>query len=157
MSDKAFEQQLLKALQSANEEDLILLARRLVGREVVLSSATEREIIRQLAHGIHHIRYPDLWYQVVSHIVHKPEAAISPPTVAEFLLSLLLNKKSGEAAIGDLNERFEEDCRRFGAARARRIYWGRTMRSVWPLVVRLVARAIKWGVVAEALRRRFME
>jgi hypothetical protein len=78
-----------------------------------------------------------------------------PPKVAEFCLALFLNKTRGEAMIGDLGERFEQDCQRFGAQRARRLYWSRTLKSLWPLLRRGAARAFKWGVVVESVRRFF--
>jgi len=84
------------------------------------------------------------------------ESVSGPPWLPEFCLSLLMSKASGEAAIGDLSERFELDRERFGAARARRMYWGRATRSLWPLIGRAAARAIKWSVVAEAVRRYFI-
>jgi hypothetical protein len=66
-----------------------------------------------------------------------------------------LNKTNGEAIIGDLSERFEQDCHRFSVARARRVYWGRVIRSLWPLLRRVAARAIRWSVVVEGVRRFF--
>jgi hypothetical protein len=78
-----------------------------------------------------------------------------PPKIAEFCLALFLSKARGEAMIGDLSERFEQDCQQFGPERARRLYWGRALRSLWPLLRRTFARAIKWGVVVESMRRFF--
>lgn len=78
-----------------------------------------------------------------------------PPKIAEFCLALFLSKARGEAMIGDLSERFDQDCQQLGAERARRIYWGRTAKSLWPLLRRGAARAFKWGVVVASVRRFF--
>ena len=53
------------------------------------------------------------------------------------------------------NERFEQDRECYGAKRARRIYWGRALRSLWPLFCRALKRAIKWGVVIDSVWRHF--
>lgn len=82
-------------------------------------------------------------------------AVAEPPKAAEFCLALFLDKTKGDALIGDLSERFDMDCARFGAKRARRLYWGRALKSLWPLMRRLAARAIKLGVVIEYVRRIF--
>ena len=78
-----------------------------------------------------------------------------PPQFADFMLTLMLSEAKGDAIIGDRNERFEQDCQRFGAERARGIYWGRALISMWPLIRRVVARAIRWGIIAEYARRFF--
>ena len=64
----------------------------------------------------------------------EPDTAAEPPALAEFLVGALLPNAKSDAAIGDLNERFERDCQEYGAARARRLYWSRTLRSLWPLL-----------------------
>jgi hypothetical protein len=76
-----------------------------------------------------------------------------PPQFAEFCLSLFLSGAKREALIGCLSERFERDCERYGAERARNMYWGAAIRSFWPLLRRGAARAFKWGVVVESVRR----
>jgi hypothetical protein len=78
-----------------------------------------------------------------------------PPQFAEFCLSLFLSGAKREALIGCLSERFERNCERYGAARARNMYWGAAIRSFWPLLRRGAARAFKWGVVVESVRRFF--
>ena len=126
----------------------------------------KKELQQQLADAI--LRDPDAWLDLKERVIQawpygrgpikvvENQAIIAgPPKTAEFLLALLLRKKTGEGVIGDLSERFESDRRQYGAARARRIYWGRTLRSFRPLLVRMISRAIKWGVVVGALRRFF--
>jgi hypothetical protein len=83
------------------------------------------------------------------------ELTAEPPRAAEFALSLFLKGEKGDALIGDLNERFEQDRECYGAKRARRIYWGRALRSLWPLFCRALKRAIKWGVVIDSVWRHF--
>jgi hypothetical protein len=78
-----------------------------------------------------------------------------PPRIAEFCLALLLTKAHGDAVIGDLGENFEKDRERYGVERARRMYWGRILKSLLPLLKRWAERAIKWIITAEFLRRLF--
>jgi hypothetical protein len=78
-----------------------------------------------------------------------------PPRLADHCLALFLSGAKSEAIIGDLSERFRRDCEQHGAGRARRMYWDRTLRSLWPLLRRAIARAFKWGVVIESVRRFF--
>jgi hypothetical protein len=94
---------------------------------------------------------------VESEVVTQSQKAppVEPPRLAEFGLSLFLKGDKADALTGDLNERFEQDCQRYGAKRARRIYWGRALRSLWPLLRRAAARAIKWGVIIDNVWRHF--
>ncbi len=83
------------------------------------------------------------------------KSAAEPPQLADFCLSLCLSGAKAEAVIGDLNEKFHRDCDHFGAERARRMYWGRTLRSLGPLLLRIGSRVIRWGLVIESVRRFF--
>lgn len=78
-----------------------------------------------------------------------------PPKLAQFLLVLFLDRRHVDGLIGDLAEQFERDCRRYDADYARRRYWAETLRSLWPLLRRAMARAIKWVAVLEAVRKFF--
>jgi hypothetical protein len=78
-----------------------------------------------------------------------------PPTLAEFLLTALATSRQAEAVTGDLNERFTDDCEKLGRPRAVRLYWARTLRSLWPLLRRAIGKALKWGAVIAAVRRLF--
>jgi hypothetical protein len=84
-----------------------------------------------------------------------PAVEFEPPVRAEFCLSLLFSGVKGEALLGDLNERFNEDCKRYGGKRARRLYWARTLHSLWPLFRLVIARAIKCTIVINTVRRFF--
>jgi hypothetical protein len=78
-----------------------------------------------------------------------------PPRHAEWLLIALASSRHAEAAIGDLNEQYANDYLHFGAARAARLYWARTIRSIGPLLLRLAGKALKWGAVIAAVKRLF--
>jgi hypothetical protein len=75
--------------------------------------------------------------------------------MAEFLLTLFATTPRAEAAIGDLNERFADECKKLGRQRALRLYWARTLRSLWPLLRRAIGKMLKWGVVIATVRRLF--
>ena len=76
-----------------------------------------------------------------------------PPKLAEFLLTGLATSRAAEAMIGDLNERFADECKKLGRDRAARLYWARTLRSLWPLLKRAIGKALKWGAVIDTVRR----
>jgi hypothetical protein len=82
-------------------------------------------------------------------------AANTPPKIAEFCLAALLSGVKADAIIGDLNERFQHDLKRYGVRRARHLYSARAIKSLWPLFRRAVARVIKVGIFAEIARRFF--
>src|SRR5229473_3743494 len=77
-------------------------------------------------------------------------ADTAPPKFAEFLLTALATARAAEAMIGDLNERFADECQKFGPRRAVRLYWARTLRSLWPLLMRAIARALRRNAVIAA-------
>jgi hypothetical protein len=77
---------------------------------------------------------------------------LDPPMLAEFLLTAVATSSRAEAAVGDLNERFADECQKFGRRRAVRLYWARTLRSLWPLLVRAIGKALKWGAVIATTR-----
>src|SRR5262245_15748288 len=76
-----------------------------------------------------------------------------PPKRAEFLLAIFLDKAHSDAVLGDLNERFNRDVKELGPDRAARLYWGRALRSLLPLFGRAIRRAMKWGMIVDAIRR----
>jgi hypothetical protein len=78
-------------------------------------------------------------------------AVAKPLPVAEFLLGIFVPAKRVEHVAGDMNERFDRDCERYGARRAKRMYWAQVLRSVGPLVVRAIGR-----VVVEAIKRQLL-
>jgi hypothetical protein len=80
----------------------------------------------------------------------------SPPALAEYIAILTANSEQGEALVGDLDEQFQEDCKRFGPARAARRYRGRVLRSIWPLLRSSIGRMVKWGAILAAVKRLFL-
>jgi len=45
--------------------------------------------------------------------------------------------------------------KKLGRPRAVRLYWARTLRSLWPLLRRAIGKALKWGVLIATVRRLF--
>jgi len=80
---------------------------------------------------------------------------LDPPKFAEFLLIALSSPSRGDAMVGDLTEDFTRECKEFGRDRAVRLYWARTLRSLWPLMRHAIGKALKWGAVYAAVRRLF--
>jgi hypothetical protein len=81
-----------------------------------------------------------------------PQSTGGPPRLAEFCLALFMSGAKGEALLGCLSERFERDCKRFGVARARRIYWAQAIqKSLWPLLKRAFARLITCRSIGNCL------
>jgi hypothetical protein len=91
----------------------------------------------------------------LEHLWRRQRSRNSPPGMAEFLLTLFATTPRAEAAIGDLNERFADECKKLGRQRALRLYWARTLRSLWPLLRRAIGKMLKWGVVIATVRRLF--
>jgi predicted DNA-binding protein (UPF0251 family) len=70
-----------------------------------------------------------------------------PPRLAEFLLTLVMPPSRADAVTGDLNEHFARDYKELGRRRAVRLYWARTLPSLWPLLRRAIGKAMKWGAI----------
>jgi hypothetical protein len=83
------------------------------------------------------------------------DTTASPPALAEWIIGSLLRGKKQQAALGDLDELFHTDLERFGERRARRLYWARSVRFLWPMLRRIFGRIASWGVVAAVARRFF--
>jgi hypothetical protein len=77
----------------------------------------------------------------------------APPPAAEFVLGTLFRGRKGQDLLDSLDERFLADCRKIGARRARLHYWAATLHAIWPLLKRAIGRLVRWGIVADALRR----
>jgi hypothetical protein len=78
-----------------------------------------------------------------------------PPWFADFLLIMFLKPSHIAAAIGDLREPFDRECRCLGRRRAVWLYWRRTFNSLWPLLRRAIGKAVKWGAVIAMVKRIF--
>jgi hypothetical protein len=123
------------------------------------TSATETAVSEIMSHHIKHGKLTEIGmaaaaFKALRSKAHR-ESPAEPPKFAELCLALFLSKARGEALIGDLSERFELDCQQFGPERARRLYWGRALRSLWPLLRRSIGRGIKLGVVVATVRKFF--
>jgi hypothetical protein len=88
--------------------------------------------------------------RIMSRLVELEKRASNPPSAAEFLLTMLATTRRADAMIGDLNEGFTRERREFDRARAVRLYWARTLRSLGPLVWRAIGK-----VVVAAMKRFF--
>jgi len=93
------------------------------------------------------------WMVQAKSIARAPDRC--PPKIAEFLLAVLLRPSRADAVVGDLNERFDGAVEKFGRHRSARMYWGWTLRSLWPLLGRAIGKALKWGAVIATVRRLF--
>jgi hypothetical protein len=93
--------------------------------------------------------------EILAEMVEHEQTRIDPPGIAEFLLTALLKPSQADALTGDLNEHFARDCEKSGRRRAVRLYWARTLRSLWPLLWRAMGKAVKWGAVIDTVRRHF--
>jgi hypothetical protein len=76
-----------------------------------------------------------------------------PPRIPEFLLTLIATSEQAEAACGDLNERYSRELASLGCYRAKRLYWARVLRSLWPFLWLGIGRLIKWAVILSTLNR----
>jgi hypothetical protein len=90
------------------------------------------------------------WVEVLS----EERALPAPPWIADFLLTLLATTTpQRESELGCINEVFNREVEELGARRACRKYWARTCYFIWKVLKRPFARAIKWGVILDILRR----
>ncbi len=78
-----------------------------------------------------------------------------PPAWAASVLTLLAGSRRAEAAIGDLNERFARECTEVGPSRARLLYSVRTVRSIWPLLQRVLVKVGVWAAIISGVKRYF--
>jgi hypothetical protein len=58
----------------------------------------------------------------------------SPPAIAEALISMFSAKRFSESQLGDMQEIFDNNVKRFGPKRAKRLYWYEVVRSVGPIL-----------------------
>jgi hypothetical protein len=76
-----------------------------------------------------------------------------PPLNAEYALQLFLRGDERDAVIGDLLERYAGKHERFGERRAKLWFYGEVVRSLWPLLKRLAAKAGGLIALGEWIRR----
>jgi hypothetical protein len=80
---------------------------------------------------------------------------VSPPFLAEFFISFLAPKTSGQAFLGDLEEMFHKNAERYGAKQARRKYWMEVARSFAPLVLQWLKRIGFFTILIDYFRSKF--
>ena len=80
----------------------------------------------------------------------------APPGLAECLLQVFGRAKDIEALVGDISQRFNEDVHTgMSTNRAKRRYWGRVLRSIWPLFKQCIKRAGILGLMFAAIKKLF--
>lgn len=81
--------------------------------------------------------------------------ARSRPRLAEKLLWFLLPPATADGAIDDLNTRFDHRKALYKTSWARSWYWLQFVRLLFPVLEKLIAFAVKWGVFEWVRRRLF--
>lgn len=76
-----------------------------------------------------------------------------PPPVAEFFLTVLMPKKEREAFQGDLNQKYTSNHRKFGKARASRLYCAEVLQGLFDLARRTPLRRLLGAALVEAAKR----
>jgi hypothetical protein len=83
----------------------------------------------------------------------EPAPPPSPPRGLELLLTIGAITDKLEAELGDINELFEREVETLGVQHANLRYWGKGIRLLFKILKPLLARAVKWGVIADLIRR----
>jgi hypothetical protein len=58
----------------------------------------------------------------------------TPPGFGDFLIVMFAPKRRVDFILGDLTERFADEVGAIGRRRAQLRFWGRVLRSIWPLL-----------------------
>jgi hypothetical protein len=128
---------------------------RLTDTDVLLSSSQNRFLTHKCDRVVlcaHAVSREHIFPCVVC---HQRNTVTNPPKLPEFLLIAFAPARRAKHMIGDLNERFADECQKLGRDRAARLYWARTLRSLWPLLKRAIGKAVKWGAVLAVVKRMF--
>jgi hypothetical protein len=132
-----------------------------VTRDIVLKSSNNDPVVLKAVDLI--ISHPDQDHTIVVEVKSElsiscepPTPRVEPPPLGEFLLHLCARTKRQQAALGDLNETFNQNCAQLDRARATRLYWAEVLRSVGPLIVRVLGRLVKWGAILDAIKTHFL-
>ncbi|BAU91174.1 hypothetical protein MPPM_2569 [Methylorubrum populi] len=73
-----------------------------------------------------------------------------PPALAEFLCACFAPRKHRDGILGDLATDYRKHLNEGSAARAKRLYWGGVLATMWPLLRRWVAR-VAWSSVGASI------
>jgi hypothetical protein len=76
-----------------------------------------------------------------------------PPSLAEWLIALLVPQRRSDAVLGDLEEHFQRNIISRGLQRARALYWAETLRSIGPILWMKAKQLGVLALVAEIWRR----
>jgi len=80
-------------------------------------------------------------------------SSLALPINAEFILHIFLKTDELDAVVGDLLEKYKKKWERFGPRRAKFWFYSEVLRSLWPLLKRLVAKAGGLLALGEWIRR----
>lgn len=88
---------------------------------------------------------------------HKPEfKSAEPPALAEFFITLFASIKQKDALLGDLQEKFSAAINGgWSNARAQRMYWAETLRSIGPLAIATLKRIGVFALLIGAAKKLF--
>lgn len=64
----------------------------------------------------------------------------SPPALSEFIIRVIATGRTREALLGDLEEKYERDCRSVGVSRARWHYRAEVCRTAFPILRRTLGK-----------------
>jgi hypothetical protein len=86
---------------------------------------------------------------------------IRPWAIAEFVIAACVRRGSrtqrakalAESLLDDLEEKFQSDCRKFGARSARIRYLARVVVECWPFVQRAIPRLLRWAAIISVAKR----
>jgi hypothetical protein len=77
----------------------------------------------------------------------------NPPGIAEWLVALVVAKRSSDGLLGDLEERFHRHVETRGLQRAQWLYWAEALRSIAPILWTKAKRLGMIAAIAEIWRR----
>jgi hypothetical protein len=80
-------------------------------------------------------------------------SSFNPPGGAEWLVVLIVSKRSSDGMLGDLEERFHRHVETHGLRRARWLYWAEVLRSIAPILWAKTKRLGMIAAIAEIWRR----
>jgi hypothetical protein len=75
---------------------------------------------------------------------------VSPPPIAQWLVTAILPERRREAILGDLEERLSAETEKFGLSRARNLYRARVVGSLLPLVWHALKQFRVFGLIEAA-------
>ena len=77
----------------------------------------------------------------------------APPAFAEWLIMIISKPELREGRVGDQEERFDENRKRFGLKRARRLYWTYVFETTGPLILPALKRLGLYTLALAGLKK----